>query len=457
MNSSLIEIDTDNIGPTAIKKSYCQAVSATNKKQPIRYSILSRTLLSNITQNITELDVLTAIEDAGLDKELEAFQIIRNGTMIELIMKTDKAKSSLQENGLCVKGVIHNFHNSTPTRNISKRIAVSVIGLPLEKKGFPVGVALEELGYGKHIHTRPVFKKTPKNKTPYFSGILVVIIDNLLKPIPRNLRLKGYNLRIVYTGQELPENNKNKNETPKIVIPETEETLSSEKENSSGEEKEEATLPLNNEDVPIPTIVTTEPEKVATLNELTPCNTERNNDNTNECSNKEDITTEELEDGEINIPDELECLNHLEMVEHNWKLFKNFDRYNCSEEELQKLKIYKKVEWDQFESERRNYRALENDQKKTGKITPFFFENMDSGEIYAYNKKEFKNHDSEECSSEETKKYVAYKKAEWDQRKKEFDLFVKIHEVKQEERKQKFKLNQMKKQKRKRFNEETKT
>ncbi|XP_065661027.1 putative leucine-rich repeat-containing protein DDB_G0290503 [Hydra vulgaris] len=829
-----VEIDTTNVAGTAPNQTYAQAASktyahaTTNNININEYGLLKNTLLSKVTRKRSDNEILSAIEDAGYDKYLYGFQQIRNGTMIELVMKNDKIKQTILEKGININGDLHQFFLSTPSRNISKRVTISILGLPIEKCSFPAGIVLEELGYGKHIRTKPIFKQTPKNKTLFYSGKIIVIMDNLTKPIPRfinlkgyevraiytgqkddgnqkkesktnqdkvinytsdptsdatlvlplvdndfnninlnnkaqkpsisafevtseliqdhtndeltmeiedkeneknenieefskdsrseakienkeageskesydessskeysdestsdeskpkeneenddiesegdddkivsivknidesseigkesekddlrkgnslneieeifpptsskklkltpiitnitnnfeipstetnnkvnmeqiinkpanviqieqmkqncsvenkpvtrseherkeidvsgvklpiefenmtsteiryynlnefygfnknncseedlkiyiryrraeyekekierhqgyeeerrarrkayeeeklarqkamkearpnkdenpknitnnrdewNLRLKGYNLRIVYTGQELPENNKNKNETPKTVIPETEETLSSEKENSSGEKKDEANVPLSNEDVSIQTIITTEPEKVAFLNELTPCNTERNNENTNTCSNKEDITTEDLEDGEINIPDELQCLHHLGMVEHNWQMFKNFDRYNCTAEELQKLKIYKKVEWDQFESERSNYRALKNEEKKTGNITPSCFKNMDSGEMYSYNKKEFKNLDDDECSFEEKKKYVAHKKAEWDQRKKEFDLFVEDHEVKQEERRQKFKLNQLKKQKRQRFNE----
>ncbi|XP_047146209.1 probable ATP-dependent helicase PF08_0048 [Hydra vulgaris] len=143
---------------------------------------------------------------------------------------------------------------------------------------------------------------------------------------------------------------------------------------------------------------------------------------------------ESSEEDDIEVPEKYLDMLHLEKVDYNWKLFKNFDSLNCSDEELKKFKAFKKYEWIQYKRAQRNYKMLENIQKSKGQLTPLTFQKMDSREMYSYNIKEFKDFKRGTTSNNEERRYIACKKAEWEQRRKEHEQFHKDHETKQEER-----------------------
>ena len=116
-------------------------------------------------------------------------------------MKSESAKNKLIEEGLNIKGLQYRFQNSTPNGMPSRRTTVPIIGLPLEAKNYQVGKTLEEMGFGRHRYTRPVMKKTPTKGTPYYSGIFVAVMEDLLKPTTHYISVKGYRVRAIHTGQ----------------------------------------------------------------------------------------------------------------------------------------------------------------------------------------------------------------------------------------------------------------
>ena len=165
-------------------------------KAPLKY-----TLICPLQLRASMLDVLLAIEDQKLDEDLEGVQLIRGNTVLEIVMKSEKAKNRLLEGGLNIKGLHHRFQNSTPNRTPSRRTTVSIIGLPLDAKNFQVGKTLEEMGYGRHLYTRPVMRKTPTKGTIYYSGILVAVKEDLSVPMPSYISIRGYRVRAIHTGK----------------------------------------------------------------------------------------------------------------------------------------------------------------------------------------------------------------------------------------------------------------
>ncbi|XP_065660954.1 probable WRKY transcription factor protein 1 [Hydra vulgaris] len=507
-------IDTDTMAGAANTSSYVHATSktyaqaATNNLNTNEFSALKNTILCKVNGKFNDNEILSAIEEAGYDKHLYGFQQIRNGSIIEIVMKNDKAKYSILEKGLNINGVTHQFYQSTPSRNFSKKVTISILGLPIEKSNFPVGKYLEELGYGKHIRTKPIFKRTPKNKTLYYSGIIVAIMDNLEKQIPRFINLNGYEVRAIYNGQKDVGRPQKQNITSQKMGNENANETISEKEVghsikeiqslngiiTSQENCGEPELNKHVEEVENQTVdITTKPrpktsQEILIVNEREiTTNSEEEDSNTNNSdngvdgskgndSNKDvlddninkdsndnnseddnnsgdsnddsDDNDEEIsEEDDVEVPEEYIDMFHLEKVDYNWKLFKNFDRLNCSDEELKKFKAFKKYEWIQYEMAQKSYQKLENIQKSKGQLTPLTFEKMDSGEMYSYNMKEFKDFKRGTTSNKEERRYIACKKAEWEQRRKEHEQFHKDHETKQVERFLKKQLYKTKKNK----------
>ena len=194
--------DETRQGDPAVKTplSYAKATSANTGSGGFR-PLLKNTLLCNLQGRASMLDVLLAIEKENLDEEMEGVQLIRGNRMLELVMKTERAKNSILETGLTIGGQHCRFFNSTPSRLPSRRVAVSILGLPLEAKNFTVGQKLQEMGYGKHLYTRPVMKKTPTKGTPYYSGILVAVMEDIKTPVPHFITLFGYRVRAIHNGQ----------------------------------------------------------------------------------------------------------------------------------------------------------------------------------------------------------------------------------------------------------------
>ena len=180
--------------------SYAKATSANAPTGGFR-PLLKNTLLCRLQSRNCMLDILLALEMQNLDEELEGAQLIRGNTVLELVMKTERAKNSILEKGLTIGGQHCRFFNSTPSRLPSRRTTVSILGLPLEAKYFAVGKVLEEMGYGKHLYTRPVMKKTPTKGTPYYSGILVAIMEDIKTPVPHFVTISGCRVRAIHNGQ----------------------------------------------------------------------------------------------------------------------------------------------------------------------------------------------------------------------------------------------------------------
>ncbi|XP_065650495.1 probable ATP-dependent helicase PF08_0048 [Hydra vulgaris] len=158
----------------------------------------------------------------------------------------------------------------------------------------------------------------------------------------------------------------------------------------------------------------------------------------------DDNSDEERSEDEYEVPIEFRKFYHLDKVDYNWKLFKKFDRLNCSEEELKKIKTYKNYEWLLYERAVGMYKSFE---KKVDQLIPTTFQQMDSGEMYSYNMKEFKNVDRNTADETLRNRYIACRKAEWDQRRKEYSQFQSDHEKKQEERTLKKQIYQSKRAK----------
>ena len=188
-----------NVGEKT-SRSYPQAAHAPNTQAGYK-TPLKNTLICPLQLRASMLDVLLAIEDQKLDEDLEGVQLIRGNTVLEIVMKSERAKNRLLEGGLNIKGLHHRFQNSTPNRTPSRRTTVSIIGLPLEAKNFQVGRTLEGMGFGRHLYTRPVMKKTPTKGTIYYSGILVAVMEDLSVPMPSYISVRGYRVRAIHTGQ----------------------------------------------------------------------------------------------------------------------------------------------------------------------------------------------------------------------------------------------------------------
>jgi hypothetical protein len=153
-------------------------------------------------------DVINSLEKEKINEQLEGLQFIYKGTVLEIVMSSDDAKNTLLEKGLDINGFHHHFQKSNPFRqpyqargNKPQETHVSVFGLPIEAKNFQVGKYLEEMGFGKHILTRPVMRKT-ENGTSFYSGILVAVMQEMTSPIPVFLNVRGYAVRTKHTGQE---------------------------------------------------------------------------------------------------------------------------------------------------------------------------------------------------------------------------------------------------------------
>ena len=187
---------TESAKPT----SYASAASFSANQGFFRPP-LNHTIVCNLQLRVSMGEILREIENNNLDDELEGIQIIRGGTVLEVVMKSDRAKNVFLEKGLNIGGFHHIFHNSTPNRTPTRRTTVSILGLPLEAKNYQVGKVLQEMGYGKHLSTRPVIKLTPTKGTPYYSGILVAVMEDLPTPIPYFLTIRGYRVRAIHTGQ----------------------------------------------------------------------------------------------------------------------------------------------------------------------------------------------------------------------------------------------------------------
>ncbi|XP_065645441.1 probable ATP-dependent helicase PF08_0048 [Hydra vulgaris] len=571
------------VNAQAACKTYAQVT--TNNNYINDHKSLKNTLLCKVQTKVSDNDFLLAIEEAGYDKYLFGYQQIRNGSVIEIVMKNDLIKHTILEKGININGVKHPFYPSTPNRNINKRVTISILGLPIEESNFPAGKYLEELGYGRHLRTKPLLRSTPKNKTPYYSGIIVVIMDNLQKPIPRFINLNGYEVRAIYNGQEdvgrpqkkyttnqqkdpndynKPSNNNRLDttyveiENPNHIII-NESTVIENEVNKYKEKVQTQTLETATESQlktnlerrttnDLDTSKTNEVKKVADkINEqdseeedsLKDDNEDDDNSNDGDDSedrndykdkddskdddgknddddskdgneskdnddskdndensdgdgskddddrkdgnpskdkdnSKDDIDSKYKDDSkddnnskvnadsqddhdcndnnsnnessedECEVPDEFLKLYHLDKVDYNWKHFKKFDRLNCSEEELKKFKVYKKYEWVQYERAVGMYKSFE---KRTDQLIPIAFQQMDSGDMYSYNMKEFKNVNRNTEDETLRNRYIACRKAEWDQRRKEYSQFQPDHEKKQEERAIKKQIYQSKKAK----------
>ena len=185
---------------TSKPTSYAQAAHASKSRMDYK-TPLKNTLVCAVQTRLTMIDVLNSIEEKNLDKDLEGVQLIRGNTILEIVMKTEISKNKLLEEGLCIKGLHHMFQHATPNRTPSRRTNVSIIGLPLEAKKYQVGRTLEEMGFGRHVYTRPVIKRTPTKGTPYYSGILVAVMQDLVAPMPNYISVRGYRVRVIHTGQ----------------------------------------------------------------------------------------------------------------------------------------------------------------------------------------------------------------------------------------------------------------
>jgi hypothetical protein len=193
--------DEEMIDENPLENTYPSYAQAIKKNQNENLMKLDRTLLCKLSVKANINDILASLEDEDLDDEIEGVQLIKGNTILELSLKNEKTKMILLEKGLNIKEYHHRLFNSTPTRQMSKRTTVSILGLPLEAKGLPVGEALQQMGYGKHLLTRAVMKETPKKKTKIYSGIMIAVMENM-KPIPRSIKIRGYYVRPIYTGQE---------------------------------------------------------------------------------------------------------------------------------------------------------------------------------------------------------------------------------------------------------------
>nr|XP_047133756.1 DNA ligase 1-like [Hydra vulgaris] len=492
-----MEIDTKTTAIKAPNKSYAHAVSKiythdVNIKNPINeYTSLKNTILCKPSTKYSDFEILSAIEDAGYDKYLYGFQQIRYGTIIEVVMKSKEAMETLLDKGLIINGVRQRFYNSTPSRNISKRVTISILGLPIEKSSFPAGKILEELGYGKHLTTRPIFKETPKKKTLYYSGIIVTTMEGLVKPVPRLINLKGYDVRAIYTGQEDIGSKAQNNATTKITkannkaqthndltldesLEETSKIiqLSTKDEHTNDFKAKENENNDNNEDyskgstseVVIRGIEEGEgednyeenndedegDESKSDENKLNDKDDEENKgdddevisnvrkiDKSNEIEKEieENVFSKEDSLDDVEIAEDFLKMSHIEKIEYNWKQFKNFDRLNCTKEELNKFKKYKKLEWQQFEIARvKVYDKLDIWEKQVGRLLPDKYEEMDSGEMYGFNMRELKNFDMKTADISEKTIYYVLKISEWKQRGKEHSQFILDHETKKEQR-----------------------
>ncbi|XP_065645438.1 uncharacterized protein LOC136075920 [Hydra vulgaris] len=296
-------------------------------------------------------------------------------------------------------------------------------------------------------------------------------MDKIDKPIPRFIKLNGYEVRAIYNGQEdvgKPQNkvNKNQKNEDKFVckspssIPQVIPPLGTQNQNiiktteDKGIEKE-----TNEHEKNLEIQITVENIALQAANENKFSKNDKDNsevdernedDNEQDSSKVSDIAKSKDADGQsekdvfskeddnldnVEIPTEYRHMSHIDKVNYNWKTFKNFDRLNCSKEELLKFRAFKKLEWEQYNTAKMNkYKSLKDLEKKIGKLTPLGFEKMDSSEIYSFNMKEFKNFNINTANINEKTKYIACKRAEWKQRKKEFFQYIKDHERKQEER-----------------------
>ncbi|XP_047139152.1 uncharacterized protein LOC124815041 [Hydra vulgaris] len=196
------------------------------KKQPRNYAdaaktepkkrILPKTLICEIEENFTLNEFLKAIEKENLDEYLEGVQFLRRNTAIELVMKTNEARIKLLEYGLNINNYQHAFKISNINRRPKiegKRLNqthVSVFGRPIEAKQFNIGSFFEEMGYGRHVYTKPVMRTTPGKGTPYYSSsrvclylVVLAVIEDMPKPIPTSLNIVGYKIRTRHNGQDI--------------------------------------------------------------------------------------------------------------------------------------------------------------------------------------------------------------------------------------------------------------
>ncbi|XP_065658580.1 protein PFC0760c-like [Hydra vulgaris] len=158
------------------------------------------------------------------------------------------------------------------------------------------------------------------------------------------------------------------------------------------------------------------------------------NDSSGDDGSYDDDNDDDSSEEECEVPVEFLKMHHIERVDYNWRRFKNFDRLNCSNEDLKEFKTFKKLEWLQYEKANTKYEAIDEKVNLNKIVIPAGFQQMDSGEMYAYNIKEFQNFDKMTAERTERYRYTACRKAEWEQRKKEHSQFHTYHEKKQKER-----------------------
>ena len=97
---------------------------------------------------------------------------------------------------------VKSFQKSNPNRVPSTKTHVSVFGLPIEAKPLVIGKIFEQMGYGRHVYTKPVMRTTPVKGTPYYTGILVAVMENMPQPMSIFMNVLGYRVRVKHNGQE---------------------------------------------------------------------------------------------------------------------------------------------------------------------------------------------------------------------------------------------------------------
>ena len=86
IDKTLAEIRQDKI---LVIKSYAQVATIESK---IRLKPLKNTLICSLNSPCNVENILTALEEQNLDVDLTGLQLIRFGTLAEIVMKNDTSK-----------------------------------------------------------------------------------------------------------------------------------------------------------------------------------------------------------------------------------------------------------------------------------------------------------------------------------------------------------------------------
>ena len=127
IDKTLAEIRQDKI---LVIKSYAQVATIESK---IRLTPLKNTSLCSINSPCNVENILTALEEQNLDEDLTGLQLIRFGTLAEIVMKTDTSKNTLLERALNIKGEHHRLYtsrsNRTPNLPVTPKVQRTTVSI----------------------------------------------------------------------------------------------------------------------------------------------------------------------------------------------------------------------------------------------------------------------------------------------------------------------------------------